>query len=227
VEPTSSAPAVAPPERLFAVTEVGRELGRIEMTVNPARPNVSYVKSELTLAQFDAYGFGWADSIHVTRGDYCPGLKDATLDKLGRRVAGGWHLDPPAKATAAAWRRLLQSDMPLVLEAPADVAWLEYVVSRLHGPYLPYDGNCGLSDHALQVCRRLLRGAEDKVVVALGLHRQTVSFFGVGPSFDAALAAMDRRPQAWWGLTPEQRRDLLRGGFRLITRSKPAATVAP
>jgi hypothetical protein len=213
-------------QALHAIADVARELGRFEMTVNPARPNVSRAKSELTPASLREMGLDRALSIVATKGDYLPGLRPATLERLGRKVAGGWALDPPTAATAAAWRRLLDSDMPLVFEAPADEHWIENCIGQLHAPILVIDGNPGLSNDALRACRTLLESVDDKVVFACGLYRQTMSVFGKGPAFEAALAAMSRRPQTMWGLDDAGRDALLKQGFRLFKRKRAAANPA-
>jgi hypothetical protein len=206
-------------DELVPLSEVARALGRFQMLVNPRRPNVSHRKSEMSLAKFRELGFDRAAALFVTRGDYMPGLRDGTLGQFARAVAHGWALDPPAKGNLAEWRRLLSSDMPIIVEAPADAAWITQAIRGLHAPTIFEDENYGLNDDAFAICRQRVLGGADRVVFAFGLYRQAVNVFGQGAAFETALAALQYVPCEW--LHAKYARRVVSHGYRLVQTPRP------
>jgi len=201
---------------LHTPASIALELCRFEMHLNSTQRTMHYKKSEMSVERFVSLGFAKAKSIYVTPGSYLPGLKAETLDKLGRKVAGGWLVQAPQKGSISLWRRLLDSDMPIVLVPPDEGEWVEQSIALLHSPIIYANENMGLSSKAYSLCRKLLKAEDSLVLVAFGLYRETISFFGKGPAFERACAAMAARPQALWDHTDEQKRVLMRGAFRLF-----------
>jgi hypothetical protein len=201
---------------LHTPASIALELGRFEMQLNPTRKNMHHDKSEMSVERFVSLGFSDAKSIYVTEGSYLPGLKPETLAQFGRKAPGGWAVQAPQKGNITLWRRLLESDMPIVLVPPDDIGWVQRAIGALHMPIIYANANMGLSFKAHALCRRLLKPEASLVLIAFGLYRETFSFFGKGEAFERACEAMALRPQALWDHTDEQRRALLRGAFRLV-----------
>lgn len=202
--------------QMHTPASIALELGRFEMQLNPTLKTMHYDKSEMSVERFTSLGFGEAAHIFVTLGSYLPGLKPETLSKLGEKVAGGWHVQAPRKGNTALWRRLLESDMPIVLVPPENPAWVEKCICSLHQPIIHTNESMSLSSKAYALCRRLLKPETSMVLVAFGLYRDTFSFFGKGEAFVHACEVMSQRPQALWNLTDDQKRALTRGAFRLL-----------
>jgi hypothetical protein len=202
--------------QMHTPASIALELGRFEMQLDPTRKTMHYDKSEMSVERFTSLGFGEAAHIYVTVGSYLPGLKPETLSKIGEKVAGGWRVEAPRKGNASLWRRLLESDMSIVLVPPENPAWVEKCIRSLHEPIIHTNENMSLSSKAYALCRKLLKSEASLVLVAFGLYRDTFSFFGKGEAFIRACEVMSQRPQALWDLTDEQKRTLTKGAFRLL-----------
>jgi hypothetical protein len=206
-------------EALFPLADIARELDHFVMLVNPARPMICHRKAEMSLARFRELGFDRAAALWLTRGSYGPGLKATSLAQVAREIDGGWALDPPSRGNADVWRRLLLSDMPILVEAPADSAWITTAIRGLAAPHLVHNTSPDLSRECIELCTRRLECGDDRLLFMFGLHRQDVTIAGRGPTFEMALEALSQVPSRW--LTAKEIRSLRAGGFRLLPRGAP------
>jgi hypothetical protein len=203
---------------LHTIASAAGPIGRFEMHLTPVGTSKRATESRVDLERFKALGFSTAASIRVFRPEDGSGLKPETLLQLGRKAGSGWELGAPAESNAGLWRRLLRADMPIVLEAPHDPNWVRLCVAQLYAPIIYYTGSAALTDEVVKYCRARLKGAESEVFVVFSPWHRVVGFFGVGALFEVAIGAMSKMPGEVYGYSSSQRKDLLRGGFRLFRK---------
>lgn len=193
------------------VESVARALGRFEMHTTPGRS----VRGSLGLDIALQLGIATAASVHAFTDESAHPLREAVLAQFGRKRGKAWSLQAPDDSNRALWRRLLESDTLLVIEAPADADWVERCIDALHRPIVYHTGTPGLSEGTMAYCRRYLRRQEGLLLVSYPRH-ESISLFGRGPLFERALETSAHKSPDVWGYSDEQRTAMLRGALRLF-----------
>ena len=199
----------------YSLIDFAREIGRFDMRIDQDFISHHTRESELSLERMMDLGLQGAARIWVFPGSYrvLPGLH-RELRAVGTLVDGGWEVGVPKRGNTTLWRRLLDSDMYIVFEAPRDRSWLEATIRRLYAPVVY--ATCEMSDPCLKFCRKRIRAPERPVLVATGLYRDHFSFCGQGPLFEQALVFMSQRPSPISGYDASQRRNMLRNCDRML-----------
>ena len=202
------------------VTEIARGLGRFECHLSPAEVGLHVKPSQMSLTQFNSLGFQRALDFRVFASFYDHEPKDLSareLGQLGEGREGRWQVGAPRPDTEALWNKLLDTAMPLVLQAPNNHSWVSRCIGKLYRPIVTI--NSGLVPAELTFIRRMIASHDDILLLSVEHYRNDVTFCGRGPIFEAALAAATARRFWRSHLTDWQRKEYEKLGLSVLPRT--------